>query len=1216
MVQILACVSQEHDWRLVALAAVVCCLSGVAAIHLFRRAHSAGRIQPAFLAAAGLVTGGGIWATHFIAVLAYRPGVVITYDVPLTALSLFAAAGVTTCGFGLALGASSRFAAPIGGGLVGVGIAVMHYIGIAALDMPARVVWSLPLVATSIVLGVALAAAALSITRRKGRFATSAAAATLSLAILATHFTAMGAMVLIPDPARPAGRFAFDPSSLALAVAGAAAAALGMGLIAALYDRRLSIRAAQHERAQRALIRQSEERLRAHNAQLDAALNNMSQALCMFDAQRRLIICNDNYARLFKLPPELTRAGTRVEDILDHRLAIGMFPGEDPQAHKRDRLDVIANGVPAKSPLELGDGRIFSVSHQPMAGGGWVATHEDITEQVHAQRELKRLYATLEEAKSAAERAAARAQAAHQQLIDASNLMAEGLVLFDAEDRHVLWNDRYAEMYGDARAAVVVGGRFEDALRAGLATGQYPQANGRDEEWLAARLTAHRLPENSFELHLPEGRWVRVDERRTVDGGSIGVRVDITELKRREESLRLLFAGNPLPMWLYDKETLGFLDVNDAAIVHYGYSRAQFLAMTLLDLRTPGEREELRRVAGARDGSYSTGKSWRHRKANGEEIEVAIYSRLLEHNGRPAALVAAVDITQAKRAEAEVLSTREFLNSVVENVPAPIIVKDARSLRHILVNRAAEIFLGAPRASIVGKTAEEIYPRESAAMIVERDRSVLQRRQEEFYDEHRIETPGAGIRYANSKRMLIFDEKAAPQYILTVINDLTERRRANERIAHLTSHDPLTDLPNRAAFAERLADALNRQPQRGVAALCVDLDRFKEINDVLGHVAADRVLAAVARRLQEAAGDVFLARAGGDEFNLIVADADRAGAAAAEIADALLRAFADEIEIGERRVKIGLSIGVAVAPADGADAATLMANGEAALYRAKNEGRGVVRFFEAETDKRLRERRAMEQELKSAIELGQLRLYYQPQTDVAGKLLGFEALARWVHPTRGLVPPGVFIPIAEESGLIVEIGAWILREACREAASWPRALSVAVNLSPVQFRQSDFFALIHAILVETGLAGNRLALEITEGVLIADPAAALGVLRRAQALGVRLAMVDFGTGYSSLSYLQSFPFDKIKIDRSFIANLDSNPHSAAIVRGVLGLAHGLNLPVLAEGVETEEQLAFLEREGCDEIQGYLMGRPRPIEEYAGWISGGGAAPGYAREAVA
>ena len=484
-----------------------------------------------------------------------------------------------------------------------------------------------------------------------------------------------------------------------------------------------------------------------------------------------------------------------------------------------------------------------------------------------------------------------------------------------------------------------------------------------------------------------------------------------------------------------------------------------------------------------------------------------------------------------------------------------------------------------------------------------------------FWDEHLAETLGNGLRYVTSMRTPIFDEKGEPIHLLTVINDVTERRLASERIAHLSSHDVLTGLPNRRAFGERLTEALDRAPQQGVAALCVDLDRFKEINDVFGHAVGDRVLELLSRRMREALGEAFLARAGGDEFNLIVTDAEQPEAAAGA-AEALLRAVADAFEIDGAQVKVGLSIGVAVGPANGADAATLMANAEAALYRAKNEGRGVARFFEADMDKRLRERRTLEHELKSAIELGQLRLYYQPQTDVAGKLLGFEALARWLHPTRGVVPPGVFIPIAEESGLIVEIGGWILREACREAASWPRGLSVAVNLSPVQFRRCDFFALIHAVLIETGLAGNRLELEITEGVLIADSAAALGVLRRAKALGVRIAMDDFGTGYSSLSYLQSFPFDKIKIDRSFIVNFDGNPHSAAIVRGVLGLSHGLNLPVVAEGVETQEQLAFLEGEGCDEIQGYLIGRPRPIAEYSAWIGGEAGVPRYLSEAVA
>jgi EAL domain-containing protein (putative c-di-GMP-specific phosphodiesterase class I) len=293
-----------------------------------------------------------------------------------------------------------------------------------------------------------------------------------------------------------------------------------------------------------------------------------------------------------------------------------------------------------------------------------------------------------------------------------------------------------------------------------------------------------------------------------------------------------------------------------------------------------------------------------------------------------------------------------------------------------------------------------------------------------------------------------------------------------------------------------------------------------------------------------------------------------------------------------------LSIGVAIFPTDGNAAATILANADAALYRAKAEGRGTIRFFEADMDERLRERRALQHDLRSAIERGQLSLHYQPQVRMDGTPIGFEALVRWNHPVHGTVAPGSFIPLAEESGTIIPIGQWILREACREAASWPRPLQIAVNLSPVQFQHGDLPGVVHSVLLETGLAAGRLELEITEGVLIGDFSRAVSILRRLKALGVRIAMDDFGTGYSSLSYLQSFPFDKIKIDQAFIANLDRNVQSTAIIRAVIGLGHGLSLPVSAEGVETQEQMSFLVRESCDEVQGFLFGRPQPIDAYA------------------
>jgi EAL domain-containing protein (putative c-di-GMP-specific phosphodiesterase class I) len=292
---------------------------------------------------------------------------------------------------------------------------------------------------------------------------------------------------------------------------------------------------------------------------------------------------------------------------------------------------------------------------------------------------------------------------------------------------------------------------------------------------------------------------------------------------------------------------------------------------------------------------------------------------------------------------------------------------------------------------------------------------------------------------------------------------------------------------------------------------------------------------------------------------------------------------------------------VAIYPTDGRDAMLLLGNADAALYRAKAEGRGSIRFFEADMDKRLRERRALQRELQSALANDELMLHYQPQARIGNSIIGFEALVRWQHPSRGLIPPAAFIPLAEESGLIISIGEWILRKACQEAASWPRPLQIAVNLSPVQFQHGDLPGMVHAVLLETGLSAHRLELEITEGVLIGDFSRALSILCRLKSLGVRIAMDDFGTGYSSLSYLQSFPFDKIKIDQSFVSNLDRSPQSAAIIRAVIGLGRGLNLPVVAEGVETNDQLAFLTREACQEVQGFLVGRPGPIDDYAGLV---------------
>jgi diguanylate cyclase (GGDEF)-like protein len=441
-----------------------------------------------------------------------------------------------------------------------------------------------------------------------------------------------------------------------------------------------------------------------------------------------------------------------------------------------------------------------------------------------------------------------------------------------------------------------------------------------------------------------------------------------------------------------------------------------------------------------------------------------------------------------------------------------------------------------------------------------------------------------------------------------ILTDIAERREAEARIRHMAHHDALTDLPNRVFFRDRLAQALARARREGeaVAVLCLDLDRFKEVNDTLGHAAGDQLLEAVADRLRADVREAdTIARLGGDEFAVVQTALTQPGGADAlsrRIVEALSRPF----DLGGNVLaSVGASVGVALYPADGEDPDRLLRRADLALYRAKADGRGTHRFFEEQMDAQLRARAALERDLRGALAEERFELNYQPQVDLAtGRLAGAEALLRWRHPERGMVPPAEFIPLAEETGLIVPIGEWVLATACREACGWPAPLRVAVNLSPVQFRQPGLAELVVRTLRCTGLDPTRLELEITEGVLLRDTDATVGALEALRALGVRIAMDDFGTGYSSLSYLRRFPFDKIKIDRSFVADLGRSGDAAEIVRAVIHLGRGLGMRANAEGVETAEQATLLRVAGCGEGQGYYFGRPVPAHEFAALVADG------------
>ncbi len=433
------------------------------------------------------------------------------------------------------------------------------------------------------------------------------------------------------------------------------------------------------------------------------------------------------------------------------------------------------------------------------------------------------------------------------------------------------------------------------------------------------------------------------------------------------------------------------------------------------------------------------------------------------------------------------------------------------------------------------------------------------------------------------------------------IRDLSARKRAEQHIRFLAHHDPLTGLPNRASFARALADEIAhaRRHDQSFAVLCLDLERFKEVNDLFGHPVGDTLLQRVGQvLLSRVEGIGSAARLGGDEFAVLLTNIETAGRAG-RIAEQLLDAFRIDNESAGSGAMISASIGIAMFPDNADGAEQLMSQADTALYRSKQEGRGIYRFYETAMGAAVRERRLLEHDLRHAISRNQLKLVYQPQVDIqTDEVTGFEALLRWTHPERGEVPPGEFVPIAEESGLILQIGEWVMRTACAEAARWEAPLSIAVNVSAVQLHSPAFVQMLLEVLLQTGLKPDRLEVEITETALVRDINRAVATLRQVRGLGVHIAMDDFGTGYSSLANLRAFPFSRIKVDQSFIRSVDSNDQSAAIVRAVLGLGSGLNVPVIAEGVERPEELAFLRGETCQAAQGYLLSRPQDISRFA------------------
>jgi diguanylate cyclase (GGDEF)-like protein len=799
MYRMLACLTVQHDYRLVALAALICVAGALVSFKIYSQvASSEGPRRLCLLALTGICSGAGIWATHFIAMLAYDAGLPIAYEPITTAASFVIAVSATTLGFAIAA-SGLRWQPCIGGACVGVGIGLMHYAGMNALILPGTLEWDAGLVIASVMVGVAFAAGAMIVFHRlHGRRAIWTAASLFAVAICSLHFTAMAAATAVPDPASVVPPFPINASLMVFAVSGATLVIMLSGIAStAIMENQMR--------------RQREEQLRVQNLRFDMALDHMREGLCMFDAEKRLVVCNGRYAEMYCLPPELLKPGTPHREIIRHRVVNGVLKGEADDG-AADRVISVLGALPVDKPSsridEFSDGRLICVTREPTADGGWVATHQDVTERQH---------------------------------------------------------------------------------------------------------------------------------------------------------------------------------------------------------------------------------------------------------------------TEAK-------------------------------------------------------------------------------------------------------------------------------------IAHMAQHDSLTGLPNRTLFRDRLEQALARARRRNhkSALLMLDLDRFKEINDTFGHPVGDALLNTVAERLRQCCRETStIARLGGDEFAVIEDIADDAREVIT-IAERIQRSLGAPYDVGGYRFVSGASIGIAIMPNDGTGIDEIVKNADLALYRAKEVGRGSHRFFEPEMDRHMRARHTLEQELRNALVSGEFEIHYQPFADArSGETAGCEALLRWNHPRRGLVMPGEFIPLAEETGLIVPIGEWVLMMACTEAAKWPAHAKVSINISPAQFKSAELVPAVVSALGMSGLAPHRLELEVTETAIMHDSASVFDTLRQLRGLGVRIALDDFGTGYSSLSFLQRFSFDKVKIDRAFVNELFSEQdESRTIARAVVRFAVSLGKTTTAEGVETKEQAEFLRAEGCSELQGYYLGRPAPSVEFA------------------
>lgn len=935
-----------------------------------------------------------------------------------------------------------------------------------------------------------------------------------------------------------------------------------------------------------------EREVELRKAQLDTAVDHMSQGLVMFDAQARVALLNNRYIEMYGLSPAVAKPGLTFRELLQHRKDCGAFAGDVDAYH----VAVVQSLSGSSHPPVLTEpmpGRFFNVVNRPIPCGGWVATHDDVTE-----RQI------MLAAQAAAEDIA---QQQRIQLETALNNMTHGLVMYDAEGRVVLFNRQYATFLG-LDPDRVLGRSLLEILHEGRAKGN---RQFDPETFCAEMLAAAARGESRTEEFETGGRLLRVTDEPMPGGGWVATFEDITEreslraaqaaaeglAQQKKIQLEAALDNMTQGLSLYDKDGRVIL-FNRRYSSILGHDPNRILGRSLRDLLHESK---------ARGANYGDPDEYFEEMlayaARGESR-----TRIFEANGRllravdqpmPGGgwIVTFEDITESTRIEAERDRDREFLKMIVDNVPSTIYVKSAHDRKFVLVNRVGEMLWARPGSTMIGKTAADLFPPEEAAYIHQREDELLARGQP-VCDERDLLTATQGIRTVYSRRIAIQDKNGDKAYILGVIDDITERRAADARIAHLAHYDSLTGLPNRTLFNEQLQRRLAAlAPHERLAVLYLDLDNFKSVNDTLGHATGDDLLRAVAKRLKSNLDeDDLLSRLSGDEFAIVLSDVTSLEDACAR-ARLLRRSVIDRVlDLNGHKAVTDLSVGIALAPDHGSAVGDLLKHADLALNSAKLDGRATCRHFEPEMNARMTLRRDLEMDLRRAITGDQLEVHYQPVVTLQGdRITGCEALVRWRHPTKGMISPVEFIPVAEDTGLISAIGERVLWQACSDAARWPDDKKVAVNVSPVQLRNPEFPKTVERCLKQTGLPARRLELEMTESVLMQNTEATLETLRKLQQTGVGISLDDFGTGYSSLSYLRRFPFNRIKIDRSFVTDIAARPDALAIVRTILMLAESLGMTSTAEGVETDDQKTLLKAIGCHEMQGYLFSRAVPPE---------------------